>query len=90
MDNKQILGALAMDLKRAALGLHRKSFGMANTFFQEAMKRKNEVQTSELLPYMQTLLHDIEKLSTRDAEQKAEHALMYSTRIQNYVQYKIP
>lgn len=89
MDNKQILGALAMDLKRAALGLHRKSFGMADTFFKEALKRKNEVNTSELLPYMQALLRDIGALSQQDTDHKAESALMYSTRIQNYLQYKM-
>lgn len=89
MNNKLILGALAMDLKRAALGLHRKSFAMADIFFNEAMKRKNEVNTSELLPYMQAILRNIDALSSQDNERKAENALMYSTRIQNYLLYKL-
>lgn len=88
MNNKQILGALAMDLKRAALGLHRKSYAMADTFLGEATKRANEIDVSTLLPYMQRILHDISTLSKQDNEQKAEKALMYSTRIQNYVLYK--
>ena len=82
MDNKQILGALAMDLKRAALGLHRKSNSMAGRFLQEAMQRKEEVNTEKLLPYMQQILMKLHN------SLDAEHALMYSTRIQNYVLYK--
>jgi len=89
MDNKQILGALALDLKRVALGLHRKSFGMADKFLSEAMKRKEEVDTTLLAPYMCTILDQVSVLRTeKDTEQTAENALMYSTRIQNYVLYK--
>ena len=88
MDNKIILGSLAMDLKRVALGLHRKSNSMANRFLTEAMKRKDEVNTHDLLPYMKTIIEQVSSLSDRDALHKAEDALMYSTRIQNYVLYK--
>ena len=38
--NKQILGAIAMDLKRVALGYFRGSSSMAERFFQEALKRR--------------------------------------------------
>lgn len=88
MDNKIILSALAMDLKRVALGLHRKSYRMADRFLNEAMKRKAEVNINELLPYMQTIIKNIDSLVDRDNAHKAEDALMYSTRIQNYVLYK--
>ncbi len=88
MNNKQILGALAMDLKRVALGLHRKSFTMANRFFIEALKRKEEIDVTTLSPSMRTILDQISALADQDSEQKAENALMYSTRIQNYVLYK--
>jgi hypothetical protein len=88
MDNKQLLGALAMDLKRVALGLHRKSYAMADKFFIEAMKRSKEIDPSTLLPYMQTILINIQTLTNQNNEQKAENALMYSTRIQNYILYK--
>lgn len=77
-----------MDLKRVALGLHNKSYSMADRFFHEAMKRKKEVNTGELSPYMQTIIKHIDALADRDNTHKAEDALMYSTRIQNYVLYK--
>lgn len=88
MDNKQILGALAMDLRRVALGLHRKSYTMADKFLLEALKRKSEIDRSSLLPYMQTILDQINTLPNQNNEQKAENALIYSTKIQNYVLYK--
>lgn len=85
MDNKQILGALAMDLKRVAIGINRKSFGMADKFLIEAMKRKNELKIDDLLPYMQQIINRVEALVDLESDLKAEDALMYSTRIQNYV-----
>lgn len=88
MKNKIVLSSLAMDLKRVALGLHRKSYNMADRFFIEAMKRKDEVNKSELSPYMQTIIERIGLLTDLNNEQKSEDALMYSTRIQNYVLYK--
>jgi hypothetical protein len=88
MENKVILASLAMDLKRVALGLYRKSDNVADRFLDEAMKRKDEVNMQDLLPYMKTIIEQVSTLSTQDALQKAEDALMYSTRIQNYVLYK--
>ncbi|OGG04854.1 hypothetical protein A2Z33_06135 [Candidatus Gottesmanbacteria bacterium RBG_16_52_11] len=88
MQNKTALSSLAMDLKRVALGLHRKSFTTADRFFKEAMKRRAEVQVSELQPYMQTIIERIGLLSELTDDRKAEDALMYSTRIQNYVLHK--
>ncbi|MBI3577528.1 hypothetical protein HY086_05825 [Candidatus Gottesmanbacteria bacterium] len=88
MENKIVLSSLAMDLKRVALGLHRKSYTMAETFLAEAMKRKDEVKKSELLPYMQKIIERVELLNNQNEKDRAEDALMYSTRIQNYVLYK--
>ena len=88
MENKIVLSSLAMDLKRVALGLHRKSYGMADKFLSEAMKRKEEVNMKDLLPYMQTIMNHVGALGAQDNGQRAEDALMYSTRIQNYVLYK--
>lgn len=83
MNNKQLLGALAMDLKRVALGLYRKSDTTAERFLREAMKRKQEIDTKQLLPYMQQMLMNV------NGHISAEDALMYSTRIQNYILYKL-
>jgi hypothetical protein len=88
MQNKIVLSSLAMDLKRVALGLHRKSYAMADRFFIEVMKRKAEIDISKLQPYMQTIIKRIEQLPQLTNERKAEDALMYSIRIQNYVLYK--
>jgi len=82
MENKIALSSLAMDLKRVALGLYRKSDTMAERFLHEAMKRKDEVDMKQLLPYMQHILMKV------NDHIDADNALMYSTRIQNYVLYK--
>lgn len=84
-DSEQILSSLALDLKRIALGLHKKSYVMAEKFTQEALQRK-KTNISKLKPYMQKVLVDLEHtLRSVDVDQKAESAFMYSTLIQNYV-----
>ena len=83
MKNKQILGALAMDLKRAALGYFRGSNLMAERFFEEALKRKNEIDIDELKPYLINYLNKIENVKKEDNGKAAEDALMYSTLFQN-------
>jgi len=89
MDNKQTLGALAMDLKRVAVGLHRGSSAMNSRFTEEAFKRIEEVDDNQLLPYMKKVLENIRlTLSISDKDKKAEDSLMYSTIVQNYVLYK--
>lgn len=86
MNNKYILESLAMDLKRVAIGNHRKSFGMANRFYEEALKRKKEVDFSTIKDYLRVILNNIEKMKDKNAEEISEQALMYSTLIQNYTQ----
>jgi len=83
MNNKQILGALALDLKRAALGYHRGSIVMGDKFFQEAIKRKNEIEIDSLKPYLVKLLNDMENLKKTKRDRIAEDALFYSTLFQN-------
>lgn len=83
MNNKLLLGALAMDLKRVAIGYHRGSTLMAERFFQEAIKRRNEIDKSSLKPYLITLLNNIEKIKKEENEKAADNALFYSTIFQN-------
>ena len=83
MQNKQILGALAMDLKRVALGYFRGSNSMAEKFFQEALKRRDEIDSQNLKPYLVKFLGDMESLKTEKGERAAEDALFYSTIFQN-------
>ena len=73
-----------MDLDRVSLGLYRKSYKMADRFTQEALKRKKEIDTRKVKPYVAKLLDDMERsLQSRDYVRKAEDALMYSTLFQN-------
>lgn len=89
MDKKIILSSLALDLKRVALGLHRKSFLMANRFLQEAISRKNEAKYLVKEPYINKILDKMEDdLRNSDVKKKSEDALMYSILIQNYVMHK--
>lgn len=83
MNNKAILGALAMDLKRAALGYHRGSNAMAEKFFDEALKRKSELDVKSVKPYLVHLLNKIEKIKKEKRENAAEDALLYATLFQN-------
>ena len=73
-----------MDLKRVALGLQRGSISMAERFIEEALKRKNELNTKSLNPYVQKLIgRMVESLKSKDNQKKAEDTLMYSTLFQN-------
>ena len=83
MQNKQILGALAMDLKRVALGYFRGSNSMAEKFFQEALKRRDEIDSQNLKPYLVKFLKDMENLNNKEAGEAADDALLYSTIFQN-------
>lgn len=83
MNNKQILGALALDLKRAAIGYYRGSTLMSEKFFQEALKRRKEIDKKILKPYLVKFLNDIENLKKEKKDKAAEDALFYSTIFQN-------
>lgn len=86
MNNKIILSSLAMDLKRAALGYYKGSIKMADRFSEEAIKRKNEVDLSNVKPYVGRLLDKMEEaLKKSNKKDAAEDLLMYSTLFQNYV-----
>lgn len=88
MNNKIALESLVMDLKRVSLGYHRGSLGMAKRFSEEALKRKQEINMSEVKPYIKTLLIKLEAiLSDKDNDKIAEDSLMVSTLLQNYTQH---
>lgn len=82
--NKVAFGSLAMDLKRVAMGFHRGSNTMAERFLQEALNRRDDIDTTTIKPYLKKLLVKIDALSSEiDTQKKAEDALMYSTLFQN-------
>jgi len=82
--NKIALSSLALDLKRVALGYWRGSNDMAERFFEEALKRKKEIDSRKVKPYIRNLLSNFEKIKfDKDQKRQAEDALMYSTLFQN-------
>jgi hypothetical protein len=84
MKNKIALSSLAMDLRRAALGYHRGSNLMAERFFDEALKRKKEVDMLMVKPYVRKLLNRIEGIKLQKKTGRiAEDALLYSILLQN-------
>ena len=84
MDNYISLSSLAMDLKRTAIGYHRSSNDMAERFYSEALKRREEIDQKHLSPYLIDLLEDVENLQEiEDSAQKAERSLTLSTLFQN-------
>lgn len=86
MNNKIALESLAMDLKRVSLGYQRNSLKMADRFYEEALKRSNEVDTQVIKSYLKKILTNIKTLKNSPPDKISEDALMYSTLIQNYVQ----
>lgn len=83
--DKEKLGALAMDLKRVALGFHSGSAKTAERFLEEVLKRQKELDSEKNSLYIKRLLDSLKKLcKEKDKEKLAEDALMYSTLFQNY------
>ncbi len=82
--NKIALSSLALDLRRVAIGYQRGSDKMAERFFEEAIKRKNEIDIIRIKPYLRKLLEDFIKIKyEKEISKKAEDALMYSILFQN-------
>lgn len=80
---QQIIGALAMDLKRVALAKYNKSENVAERFWNEVMNRKTEVLKYNLPNYLANLYDRIESNKDKD------NLLMYSVILQNYARNKI-
>jgi hypothetical protein len=84
MSKNQILGALALDLKRVAQGYSRGSETMAVRFVKETLIRKAELKNVNLKPYLRKLLLNMDDIfKQRDHKKLAEDALMYSVLFQN-------
>lgn len=80
MNNKLLLEAMALDLKRVALGAHGKSQKMVDRFLIEVFKR-NELLDKNSIPksFQKVLLTMKKRLNDNDLNNIADHALMYST-----------
>lgn len=85
-----ILESISLDLKRIALGLHRKSFETVHRFCNEVRKREQELDRSGLDPYLDRVLKQVDvTLAAIDSDRAAEDALMYSTLLHNYAQSRL-
>lgn len=80
--NQQVIGALAMDLKRVAIAKHNKSEKVADRFWQEVVKRKEVVSKIKLPDYLSDLYNNLENNNDKD------NLLMYSIVLQNYARRK--
>lgn len=77
-DQLNIIGALAMDLKRVSIGKYRGSDSVADRFWEEVIKRKSEIEISKTPKYIENLLNNLGN------KEDFEKLLMYSTLLQNY------
>ncbi|WKZ25708.1 MAG: hypothetical protein QY322_00115 [bacterium] len=86
MTNNYIaISSLAMDLKRIALAFHSGSNETGERFIIEANKRKSEIDTTSVKPYLIDHINSLEKsFMYSDKLHLAEDALMYSQIFQNY------
>lgn len=85
LDTKISLASLAMDLKRASLGLHHGSTSVSQCFLNEALIRPQEIDFQDIDPYMKNIFTSLPSIFKESGHQKAEDLLMYSTLVQNYV-----
>lgn len=86
---KAIMGALAMDLKRVALSLHRESYQTADRFKEEALKRSKELEGFGMEDYIKKLLLKMKAALRGSDDKTAEDVLMYSTLFQNFALKKM-
>ncbi|NTU73837.1 hypothetical protein HGB07_06785 [Candidatus Roizmanbacteria bacterium] len=90
MNNKVILESLVMDFKRVALGYYRHADKMSERFYEESLRRIQEVDDNKISRYIVKILRDVELLSKeQDKMRIGEYALMYSTLIENYVRSRL-
>lgn len=77
MKNKQTLAAMAMDLRRAALGYHRGSLTMGKRFWVEAMKRREEIDIDALKPYLRHVMLKLDLDHPADAEDLLTYSILF-------------
>ena len=87
--DKIAIESLASDLKRVSFGISRNSLVMAKRFWQEGLKRIEEIEIKNMPNYIRKILKNIQQLKIRlDHNRMAEDCLMYSVLLQNFSQNK--
>lgn len=85
MNNNALLQAIALDLKRIAIGYHSGSTKMADRFLEEVGKRKVLLDYSSLQPTVKKLVINLDQLAKeKNIQKRADDALMYSTLFISY------
>lgn len=80
MNNKILLEAMALDLKRVALGFHSNSIKMAERFLIEVNRRNTQLDKRYLSKSVTNILITMSKrLKCTNTKHLADDALMYST-----------
>lgn len=80
MNNTKLLQAMALDLKRCAIGYYSNSNKMADRFFQEVCMRTSQLDSSLLNSQTQKIVKKLQNLSQEtNFKKRAEDCLMYST-----------
>jgi hypothetical protein len=87
MNNKMIIGALAEDVYRVAVGLHSGAAKMADMFMKQALLQKEQIDSDTVKPYIEKTLKSLPIVfEKKNIEEKAEDALMLSAILRNYAQ----
>lgn len=85
MTNIQLIGAIAVDLKRIARAYSNNSLDTGKRFVIEVAETQKEINSAAIESYMQKIFQQLPKiLENHDYLELAEDALMYSTILQNY------
>jgi hypothetical protein len=85
MNNDQLIGAIAVDLKRVAQAFGNNSFETGNRFIKEVFYTIDEMTLLDVEPYVQNIFKKLSSVLTNtNHEELAEDALMYSTILHNY------
>ena len=80
MTDRQLLQAIALDLKRAAIGYQSGSLKMADIFLQEGLKKGKAITGVSDSGSLSRVLKKIQQLpEAPSTDLKAEHALTFST-----------
>ncbi|MBI5613542.1 hypothetical protein HY947_01325 [Candidatus Gottesmanbacteria bacterium] len=89
-DTKLLIGSLSNDLARVANMMYRKSSN-TEVFFHEMFRWVNQIHSTNIKPYIQTILSDIRSHEKHPqyTKERAETYLMYSILLQNYTLHMV-
>jgi hypothetical protein len=88
--NQILLSSLSSDLYRVALAAHKKTPAMKMRFIKETSRWLNDIDDTELKPYIQKVLAKIKQIEAIESDELlADQCLVYSILLKNYVIHNI-